>query len=186
MKPKVFCVGFHKTGTTSLHAALEHLGYRVCGVQLDLAESLLKGDLSAALRRTHEYDAFRDNPWPLLFQELDRAHPGSKFVLTTRAPARWIASVVRHFGLSDTQMRRWIYGSPHPLGHEETYLSRYRRHNVAVRRYFEGRSDALVELRLEEGHGWSELCKHLDHPVPACSFPHRNRGAVVADASENE
>jgi hypothetical protein len=31
MKTKVFCVGFHKTGTTSLALALEILDYRVAG-----------------------------------------------------------------------------------------------------------------------------------------------------------
>ena len=30
-RPKVFCVGFHKTGTKSLGAALATLGYRVAG-----------------------------------------------------------------------------------------------------------------------------------------------------------
>ncbi len=28
---KIFCIGFQKTGTTSLGRALELLGYRVCG-----------------------------------------------------------------------------------------------------------------------------------------------------------
>ena len=31
MKSKVFCIGFHKTGTTSLELALIKLGYRVTG-----------------------------------------------------------------------------------------------------------------------------------------------------------
>ena len=30
-KPKVFCIGFHKTGTTSLELALKQLGFRVTG-----------------------------------------------------------------------------------------------------------------------------------------------------------
>ena len=31
MKTKVFCIGFHKTGTTSLETALTKLGYKVTG-----------------------------------------------------------------------------------------------------------------------------------------------------------
>ena len=31
MKAKVFCIGSHKTGTTSLEVALKKLGYRVTG-----------------------------------------------------------------------------------------------------------------------------------------------------------
>ncbi len=31
MKTKVFCIGFHKTGTSSLAVALKTFGYRVTG-----------------------------------------------------------------------------------------------------------------------------------------------------------
>ena len=52
--PKIFCIGFHKTGTTSLGQALEALGYRVCGemgireprigeIAMDLARDALAG-----------------------------------------------------------------------------------------------------------------------------------------------
>jgi hypothetical protein len=97
----VFCVGFHKTGTTSLQAALQILGYRVCGVRLELASSLLMGDVAATLRLTDRYDAFRDNPWPALYRELDVRHPKSRFILTTRTEDAWLHSVVRHFGTSE-------------------------------------------------------------------------------------
>lgn len=66
MKPKVFCTGFHKTGTTSIGAALEQLGYRVAGPfgvkDPDIARTALK----RVRRLSRKYDALQDNPWPLL------------------------------------------------------------------------------------------------------------------------
>ena len=108
--PKVFGVGFHRTGTSSLGAALRELGYVVTGPKW-LDEPDLRGRVvDLALAATDEFDAFEDNPWPVLYRELDRHCPGSKFVLTVRDTDEWLASVVRQFGTAETAMRRWIYG----------------------------------------------------------------------------
>ena len=104
-RPKVFCVGFHKTGTKSLGAALATLGYRVAGPRGTLDPQIATNALPLALRLAGDFDAFQDNPWPILFKELDAAFPGSRFILTLREPAAWIASVVRHFGHATSPMR---------------------------------------------------------------------------------
>lgn len=67
------------------------------------------------------HDAFRDNPWPMLYREMDRAYPRSRFILTTRAGS-WIASMVGHFGGRTTPMREWIYGIGAPRGEPEVAL----------------------------------------------------------------
>ena len=85
-KAKVFCIGFHKTGTTSLELALKKLGYRVTGSfgtkDPDIAEKVHE----MAYAMVPEYDAFEDNPWPILYRELDERFPGSKFILTRHKP----------------------------------------------------------------------------------------------------
>jgi hypothetical protein len=173
-RQKVFGIGFHKTGTTSLAAALEHLGYRVTGPNgvhdPDIAENVH----DMARKILDEYDAVQDNPWPLLFRELDEWYPGSRFILTRRDPDKWISSVTRHFGSDDTPMRAWIYGVGHPEGHEETYLARFRRHYEQVEAYFRHRPQDLLSMDLTAGDGWDELCPFLGVPVPATPFPHRN------------
>ena len=73
-----------------------------------------------AFEQLDRYDAFQDNPWPLLYRELDERCPGSRFVLTLRPTQDWLDSVVHHFGAKDTPMREWIYGVGHPLGNEES------------------------------------------------------------------
>lgn len=172
---KVFGIGFHKTGTSSLRAALQQLGYRVAGTMSirdpDLSEAKL---LEQARCLLTSYDAFQDNPWPLLYRQLDDWCPGSRFILTLRPLDEWVQSVVRHFGERDTAMRAWIYGVGHPAGHEDIYRERHARHVRDVREYFDGRPDDLLELRITEGEGWDRLCPFLGHDVPVAPFPHSN------------
>jgi hypothetical protein len=175
-RPKVFCIGFHKTGTSSLDSALTRLGYRVTGPNgyedPDIGEKL--HELAAQL--IDEYDAFQDNPWPLLYRWVDERVPGARFILTIRDEDAWLRSVIKHFGERVTPMRELIYGEGHgsPVGNEDLYLERYRRHNREVLDYFRGRDDLLV-LKLTEGEGWERLCPFLGHSVPRAPFPHANR-----------
>jgi hypothetical protein len=177
MTPKVFCIGFHKTGTKSMKAALTVLGYRVTGPDGVYDPQIATNVSAMAARLGDEFDAFQDNPWPLLYREMDARYPGSRFVLTVRDPEAWIRSQVAHFGTGVTPMRQWIYGSDHgcPAGNEDVYLARYARHNAEVRTYFAARPNDLVEMDLEKGDGWEPLCRLLGRPVPAVPFPHKNR-----------
>jgi hypothetical protein len=173
--PKVFGIGFHKTATTSLAGALGLLGYKVTGPNAVTKSNVEERALRMAGRLVKRYDAFQDNPWPLLYRQLDRRYPGSKFILTVRPTDRWIRSVVDHFGGTTTPMREWIYGGVgDPAGHEEHYIARYERHNAEVRTYFAGRSHDLLEMDITAGDGWEKLCPFLGHPVPAEPFPSMN------------
>ncbi len=178
---KVFCIGFHKTGTTSLHRALSQLGYRVCGLRKDLVAPLLSGDPAPIREAVRAFDAFEDNPWPLLFRQLDEAVPGSRFILTLREEDAWWASVLRHFGGRSSAMRQLVYGADagDPRGREAVYRARYRRHLAEVRGHFAGRAD-LLEIDLARGDGWGALCGFLGHPVPDAPFPHANRAVDLA------
>lgn len=173
--PKVFGIGFHKTGTTSFKRALQVLGYRVAGPNAVKNPNIAQAVHAMAYRIAENYDAFQDNPWPLLYREMDERYPGSKFILTVRPEDDWIKSVVRHFGSATTPMRKWIYGVGAPLGNEDIYLARYRRHNADVIAYFSTRPDDLLVFDITGGGGWSELCRFLGHGIPAEPFPHANR-----------
>ncbi|AHG93585.1 hypothetical protein J421_6050 (plasmid) [Gemmatirosa kalamazoonensis] len=179
MTAKVFCIGFHKTGTKSLTAALGTLGYRVTGPNgvrdPDIATKVL--DLANAL--VPKYDAFQDNPWPIIYREMDARYPGSKFILTLRDRDAWIRSQVNHFGTEVTPMRQWIYGehAGFPAGNEDIYLARYDRHNAEVREYFAHRPDDLLVMPIDDSADWEPLCRFLGRPIPDVPFPHRNKGS---------
>ena len=175
-QPKVFGIGFHKTGTSTLGQALQHLGYKVAGPQTSHAKFLLDGDPQPLFDMVKDYDAFQDNPWPILYKELDELQPGSKFILTYRTEEKWIKSVVNHFGKIHTDMRLWIYGIGHPLGNEAVYLERYQRHYKEVVEYFKDRPDDLLEICWENGDSWKELCEFLGEDVPNIPLPHAKKG----------
>ncbi len=178
---RVFGIGFHKTGTSSLAAALALLGYRVCqgarpirqalGVT-EALDLLRRHELDPILRVAERFDACTDNPWFLLYRELDERFPGSQFILTHRPPAAWLASALRYYGRSETPMRHWIYGVGTPTGHEAVWLARYERHLADVRRHFAGRPDDLLEADWTQGDGWSTLGRFLGRKTPSQPFPH--------------
>jgi len=176
--PKVFCIGFQKTGTTSLGNALEMLGYRVTGptglTLPDIPNNI--HNFIYEVVESGEYDAFQDNPWPVLYKELDARYPGSKFILTLRDTPSWLSSIVRHFGRGrNSPMRIWIYGCGCPEGNEEIYTDRFERHNREVLEYFQHRPNDLLVMNLSEGDGWDELCPFLGKRIPSKPFPHANK-----------
>lgn len=173
--PKVFGIGFHKTGTTSLRDALTRLGYSVAGPNGLKDPNIAHNARSLVFRIAERYDAFQDNPWPLLYRELDERYPGSKFVLTLRPADAWIESQVRYFGEETSPMREWIYGVGCPKGNEAIYVARYEQHNREVLEYFSRRPDDLLVLTVSDGDGWDKLCAFLKKDIPNVPFPHSNR-----------
>lgn len=174
---KVFCVGFQRTGTTSLLDALRRLGYFGHHDAPWLLPGVQDGrpDLSIA----DDYDALADNPIPLLYRELDRAHPGSRFILTERPTDTWLRSVryLVEDWAAGFAMEEHIYGV---RGFDaDRYRKRYERHNREVREYFAARPDDLLVIDVTSSPGWSALCDFLDVPVPPEPFPRSGQQALA-------
>jgi hypothetical protein len=178
--PKVFCIGFHKTGTSSLGAALRILGYRVTGPNGVHDPNIAKNVHAMADALIRRYDAFQDNPWPVLYKSLDVKYPNSKFLLTIRDSESWLASLIKDFGHVETPMRRWIYGVGCPAGHEELYVRRYEAHNAEVLKHFTDRPGHFLVMDLTKGDGWNALCAFLGTDIPDVPFPHTNKSSERA------
>lgn len=175
-KRKVFCIGFHKTGTTTMKRALEILGYRVTGPN-DTRDPDIGAKLDGLVERlAQKYDAFQDNPWPLVYRKMDALYPGARFILTVRDEDKWFASNLKHFGTDPSPMRELIYGPGNgfPEGHEALYKERMRQHNREVAEYFAVRPDDLLTIELAKDARWEPLCGFLGAPVPEAPFPHAN------------
>lgn len=175
-KSKVICIGWHKTGTSTMGDALLTLGYDVLGARLDLAEPLFEGDVEKVFEAAKPYDALQDVPWAAIFKELDLAFPGSKFILTERAPDAWLHSAKKHFKDTHIPLHEYLYGKGILIGNEALYLNRYKRHNKEVKAYFQNRPNDLLIMNLKSGDGWEKLCPFLGHDVPKKSFPYSNKG----------
>ncbi len=194
-KEKIFCIGFHKTGTSSLSRALKTLGYRT--IHGDSPASWHGGDEGRSLLEMIEagnydlptfelFDAFSDNPYFSIWRALDARFPGARFILTRRDEDRWIESCERYYhGRHVRPMRRWMFGEhADPSSGPEAraaWLDAYRRHNAAILEHFAGRPDFLV-MDLTAGDGWEKLCAFLGEPVPRKPFPHENQSKTTVKA----
>lgn len=184
MKEKVFCIGFHKTGTTSLGRALEILGYRnshgagVLRQRLGnqrFMDHLSQNKLEPFFDYTKEYDSFNDNPWYLIYSQLLERFPEARYILSIRDDDKWLKSAQRFFGHSQNPIRQYIYGQDMINGNEELYLKRYQRHNSEVQKLFFDKGNDLLVVDIDENEKWKKLCSFLDCTVPNTQFPHENR-----------
>ena len=179
---KVFGIGWPKTGTKTLGACLEILGFNHESIRLDLVEDLQKGDYSRIMRIAHEKDSFEDWPWIILYEKMDNEFPGSKFILTNRDPIRQLKSYQNMLKTLDlpkdkwNALRRTLYGLPFPDVTAEQLQQRYLQHNQNVQNYFKDRPNDFLVIDWEAGDGWQELCDFLNLPIPGVELPHANRG----------
>ena len=172
---KIFGIGFHKTGTHSLGAALKILGYEVCGFKRRALLEIKNNNLDPAFDLVSKHDAFEDFPWPLLYKELDEKFPDSKFILTIRESNSWLKSNLNHFGTGPRKTLNSIYGAAYPKGNEQIYLDKFNTHNTEVFAYFKTRPNDLLILDFQKGDDWIKLCDFLGKQIPSEPFPHKQK-----------
>ena len=168
-----------------MHAAFEILGYRSehgmkinkrKGIQISLPLDNEKV-MEVVAPIVMQADAFSDFPYPMLYRELDKNFPGSKFILTTRETQAWINSVHRHFlHRAPDGLFEWIYGVPTVRDNRSRFIEVYETHNAAVRKYFENRPHDFLELSIELLKDFQPICEFLNLPCSEEPFPIKNRG----------
>jgi hypothetical protein len=181
---RVFGIGMHKTGTTSLHSALRTLGIESAHWKnAHWARAIWQEMQEHGKSWTVEHSyALSDLPMAILYEQLDRAYPGSKFILTTRNEGAWLKSVENHWSHKHNPFRsQWDHDPFSHCIHKAIYgqrgfdavvfLTRFRRHNREVKEYFKDRPDDLLVMDMSNGSGWSDLCSFLDKPVPEVPYP---------------
>ncbi len=110
MKNKIFCIGFPKTGTSSLEEALEILGYSVCKGHFNnnhtnyLISLFYNQDYSEIDKIIEYFDAFTDLPWggTELYLYLSKRYPTARFIHTYREPKSWYNSLMGMFTKFDS------------------------------------------------------------------------------------
>jgi hypothetical protein len=183
---RIFGIGLHKTATTSLHKAFQMLGFDSLHWGTGEAPAIWYEMNGFARSKTLErFYSASDLPIPLLYQQLDKAYPGSKFILTIRPSGTWLESVRRLWDRKTNPTRGlWeVYPISHNL-HRALYgridfdaftmLDRYRRHNAEVLEYFKDRPGDLLIMDMDAGAGWKELCSFIDIDVPDVPYPFEN------------
>lgn len=185
---KVFGIGFQRTGTSTLGAALRRLGFRHLSHTTALMKAHAAGRDSVVDAAAAAFDSFDDWPWPLVWRRMwDIYGPEARYVLTVRRDsAAWVESLKRHAerAAPGGRLREVVYGHAYPHGREAAHVAVYEAHNAAVRAFFAEpeRRGVFAEFCWEAGQGWPELCGFLGLPVPRRRFPHVNAsGAAQTD-----
>jgi len=188
MKPynKIFCIGLNKTGTSSIHKALEILGFKSVHHKESKGNSIkdiIKTNFDNSLdilAGIEHYQAFSDWSHPstnILFKEFDRQYANSKFILNTRDIDAWIKSREKHLKRTPNLKKRqkqnpnskWLKMDK-ALWREE-----FEEHHNNVRKYFADRPHDLLEFDVTKGDGWKKLCLFLNKEMPSIQFPAVNR-----------
>jgi len=174
-KRKVFCLGFTKTGKTSLDNALRRMGYTV--------KHYPKPDL--VMEEAVKYDALTDITVIPYMEKLDKKYPKALFILTVRNVEDWLdimpMHMKKHGRLTSTakRMRREILGT---IGYDrELFRTKWTLHVARVKKYFKGRKNKLLVMNICAGQGYEVLCPALRKPVIKEVFPHGHKMLVTKE-----
>ena len=194
---EVIGAGFGRTGTQSMQAALELLGFAPCyhmdelnrrPEQLDTWVAALAGEPVDWQTFFADYRAAVDWPTCTFWRELLDAFPDARVVLTERDVDAWYDSVARTIaplteaGLATAageRHRQLRFGNE--LIFERTFGGRFAEREHARQVYADhvaAVKDAVSAPRLlvhEVGDGWDPLGAVLGRPVPDVAYPHSNR-----------
>jgi hypothetical protein len=197
MTLEVIGSGVGRTGTKSLKAALEQLGFGPCHHMHEVVANPEQVAHWQAVARGEDVDwdavfaGYRSQvDWPgaAVWRQLAEANPQARIVHGERPEEVWWASFSKTIGkLMATypglpmpphisgMLDAWQDFAGEPM-FGRRYLDRdaalagYRRHNDEVRRT--APADRLLVFDVADG--WEPLCAFLDVPVPDTPFPHHN------------
>ena len=192
MALKIVGSGLGRTGTKSLQAAINMLGFGPChhmvevfahpeSVPLWVAAGKGKPDWDAIFAG---YQAMVDYPGAHYWRELADYYPDAKVLHSVRDPDEWFDSTQATIFSPDSPARRVegpmaeffasFTGGFNPHMHDRAFMTEhFRQHTQNVKR-------AIAPERLlvyEVGQGWEPLCTFLDVPVPDAPFPAQNNRA---------
>ena len=172
---KIFGLGLARTGTTSLHHAMEILGFRSAPDSVPLLDSIDVDFLRA-------HDAFFDNPIPFRYEALDSVCPDSRWIVTQRPVQDWLRSMRWLFGpgldrldpatrVTGDRVHREVYGSAE--FDEDRLRALYHDHYNKLAGWVPDRQAVWIHVD-EGGLAWEPICELLSLPVPTVDFPHSN------------
>ncbi len=205
---KVLGVGLSRTGTTSLHQALQILGYKSIHFDRIRLNDIIDGSNPAPnFRRYDDVDAVVDLPAAYFYRELLQVYPDCKAILTLRDVDSWWRSTRLHFNdrfpVKPSAFRTLALKTLYRLrlrqsdfdgqlfrarmrtivygsayASKDSYVKAFIEHNERVQS--EVPAERLLVMRVIDGEGWEVLCPFLGVPIPDVPFPHLNRASPTS------
>lgn len=175
---KIFGIGLNKTGTVSLHRALERLGYASMhwggeAAYLDVLRAIDDG--VPVLSYLPDVEAYSDiETLSLNFDLADEQYPGSRFIVTTRDLGSWLDSRRRHVEKNVVRKAQGDYTGSYLEVDLDGWRQQWVDHHRRVAGHFRHRPDDLLVMNVTAGDGWELLAPFLGHPIPLEPFPREN------------
>ncbi|MGO9471351.1 MAG: sulfotransferase family protein [Isosphaeraceae bacterium] len=202
MSIQIIGAGLGRTGTLSLKAALEELGFAKCYHMVDVFarkddartwDAAVRGEPVDWDGLFAGYRATVDVPSCLFYRELMEKYPEAKVILTVRDPERWYDSARQTIYFAQDAFPKWaavlnprmrVFRRMIDRLWDRMFRGRFEdrpfaidafnRHNEQVRR--DVPADRLLVYEISQG--WGPLCAFLGVPVPEVKpFPHLNDAA---------
>ena len=198
---QVIGAGFGRTGTWSLKAGLEQIGFGPAFHMVDLMPHPDRAPMFLAALNGEDvdwnvvFDGFRATvDWPgcTFYDRILAAYPSAKVILSVRDPEKWYASAERTiYALKEAASRGALEGDgpgapPEVLGMirtliwDTTFEDRFADKDFAIS-VFEKHNEAVKQhvpadqlLVWEVAEGWPRLCEFLGVDAPEGDFPHLN------------
>lgn len=198
MALKVIGAGFGRTGTLSMKAALEQLGYGKChhmlevmpnDAQLDMWHRIAQGETPDWDKVFDGFGASVDFPSSGYWRELAAHFPDAKILLTSRDFDGWYASADETIWAGSESIPRWMLVIPKVRKIKEmvyatiwdrVFDNKFADKDVARQVFEQHEADVKAAFgpdRLLVFHpkqGWAPLCDFLGKPVPGTEFPNVN------------
>jgi Sulfotransferase domain len=203
-KEKIFCIGFGKTGTTTLEKTLKEFNFKA-GDQIKselLIFDWFKRDFRDIIKLCKTADAFQDVPFslPFTFIKLDQYFKNAKFILTVRdTPEQWYNSLTKFHSklwsegnkiptaqdLKNAEYRcegyaydsfKLLYNtSDDDLYNKVLLINAYNRHIFLVKDYFRSHPEKLLVINVSKKNDYFRLCEFLNKKPRRDNFPWENR-----------
>jgi hypothetical protein len=197
---KLIGVGFGRTGTTSLKAALEEIGFGPCYHMSEIFRhpGHVETWLAAAEGRPvdwktffKDYQATVDWPGCSFYKELMALYPDAKVLLSVRDPEAWYQSCldtiyqISHafpispvgkylpgIGKNFRMIQRLVWQDTfHGRFLDKAYaIEIFQRNTEEVKRLVPPEKLLIYEVK----EGWEPLCRFLEIPAPDKPFPRMN------------
>lgn len=169
----IFCLGLHKTATSSLEKALNMVGHQL---EQDVPNEERTNEAARLLVKEHSNSNRRGFPFNAYPEELLKLHPDAFFILTLRDYDDWFNSIKRNFNHVHVDNHEWFYGIPGI--DKDIYIERHKAHVKHVRKVMKGNPN-YIEMDIPAGDGWEKLGTLLKTKTPNQPFPHTNKTPVT-------
>lgn len=198
---KIFCIGFNKTGTTSLKNFFDNNNFLTAPVhpfelRMDhYYTNNYKEIIKLINQKYSNFSFFKDVPFscPNFYKSLDEEFKNSKFILTIRdSEDEWYNSLIRfHKKFGDiNKVSKFIYvkpgwminflnncyGSTKESPYDEKILKNsYLKHIEDVKEYFKDRENDLLIINLKDKDVINKIENFLNVELSYKKMPHINK-----------